>query len=132
MDFVHIRPMPDDNKSSALTLAILKKSHNYHLGWAFCSPRDQFSKKMGRTIASGRLAKRPLIAETKEQLKALLHSTLSNGIRNHFVLKSNALNPQTCLREAREFIDNWQPEDKRRLHRDTKKEPSKKEPCQEN
>ena len=38
----------------------------YAVGLAFCSPKDQFSRKKGRLIAEGRMAKDPWVLEPGE------------------------------------------------------------------
>ncbi len=63
--YVHMRTA----KRGAVTFALREDGEKemgavrvYRLGWAFCSPRDQFAQAKGRLIAVGRLRKRALTA----------------------------------------------------------------------
>ena len=44
------------NDSWNVTIAYLRDGDAVHYGASFCRPEDQFEKRMGRKIASGRLA----------------------------------------------------------------------------
>jgi len=37
-----------------------RKKKHLHVGWAWCGPKEQFDRAKGRTIAEGRLRKRPI------------------------------------------------------------------------
>jgi len=49
------------NKEHKLTYAGIVKDNKLHVGEAMCSPKDEFNKKLGRTIALGRAVKHPLV-----------------------------------------------------------------------
>lgn len=50
--FAHFRL---DFQGGCATLCARRDAHGYRVAVAFCSPRDQFSRRRGRTIAAGRL-----------------------------------------------------------------------------
>ena len=58
---------------------------------AFCSPKDQFTKKLGRTIATGRLDKNPTKGDTLLSFKNIgeLHRNVRIMIRNRILLATD-------------------------------------------
>lgn len=56
-----------NNSKGGVTLAYRINEDTVSLGYAFCSDRDSYSRKMGNSIASGRLSKIPLVV-TKEEI----------------------------------------------------------------
>lgn len=65
-----------DSYTTRLTLAweTVKGSNGqiyYRYGVAFCSPHDQFSRKLGRQIASGRLSKSDRLVEAVENVSPI-------------------------------------------------------------
>jgi len=52
---------------STATVATLVKDKNVIVAFAFCSPKDQFCKAIGRSIAEGRLAKSHLMVPFNER-----------------------------------------------------------------
>jgi hypothetical protein len=55
--YVHYRARGESGMgSAAVTFAIAKEKGEVPIvGWAFCAPRDQFSRNRGRLIARGRM-----------------------------------------------------------------------------
>jgi len=53
--YVHIRT----GQRGGVTFAYTNTDDHVAYNWAHCSARDQYSKKLGRRIAGGRLAKQP-------------------------------------------------------------------------
>lgn len=51
----NVRYMHVDIGKGKATAAIEEKTGAARVGLAFCSPKDQFNKKIGRLISSGRL-----------------------------------------------------------------------------
>lgn len=48
------------------TVAFRRDGDTVSFGFAYCSPRDNFSKKRGRLISEGRLQKNPITVPTSE------------------------------------------------------------------
>jgi hypothetical protein len=46
-----------------MTVATQVKGENVDLGFAFCSPNDNFEKALGRKIATGQLLKKPVTTQ---------------------------------------------------------------------
>lgn len=74
-------------KENRVTAAIKVKDDVAHVALAFCCPRDQFSKKLGRIIAEGRLAHKgphftwPVSPDrrTKEQVHEFILAAVEAG-----------------------------------------------------
>lgn len=64
--YYHIRPRNGMNKiienpdKPSYTFAGIKQNGELRVGFARCSPKDQFCKKKGRDIAKGRAIKNPV------------------------------------------------------------------------
>ena len=82
--FVHM-DLGDGHASLAIRETMNEGSGTIEVGVAFCSPNEQFNRRIGRTIASGRLnakrrfycivARNPAI-KLKTQAEAMLHQLL--------------------------------------------------------
>ncbi len=71
--------------NSRLTVAYRTVGNDIVYGVAFTSPRDNFSRKIGRAIAEGRLEKTPLTL-TPVTLEHPLKTILGDIISNHLPL----------------------------------------------
>ena len=49
-----------EHYTGAITASFVPEGDHINVGFSFCSPKDQFSKRLGRIISAGRLNKRPL------------------------------------------------------------------------
>lgn len=93
-DKVRVFHIRDKNlPNTAATLAIQKQDDDtFAFGISICSPTDQFCRKIGRAIATGRLAKRALYAiDFKHLIEALKHSIRSAWVPRGMTLDADIL-----------------------------------------
>ena len=64
----------------ALSLAVKKHEEGIVYGIAVCSPKDQFNRRVGRAICTGRLEKRPLFAENLAEMAEVIKNYLYKSI----------------------------------------------------
>ena len=59
-----------------------KENNKLIMGMSFCSPKDRFNKKLGRTIANGRMKKVPIVIDCNKDDKIidLIMNTLKKAI----------------------------------------------------
>lgn len=74
MRFLHIgtwvAPRKGKTKhSGVLTIAYEHQTNGVKFGFAFCSPRDPFSRRIGNQIASGRMACYPVEISTAQRVR---------------------------------------------------------------
>lgn len=77
----------------AATLAAEKRNdETFAFSLALCSPKDQFCKKIGRNIATGRLRKNPKIATDFNHLRAAIkHEINTNWVPRGYVVHAQIL-----------------------------------------
>lgn len=87
----HIRDKLMPN--TAATLAIQKQEDDtFAYGVSICSPNDQFCKRIGRAIATGRLRKRAIYAVNFEHLLiAIKHHIRAAWVPRGFTLDADIL-----------------------------------------
>lgn len=62
-NFMHIRGRYDRDITVAYQINTDGVTSNIHWGYAVCSSKDQFNKKIGRAVSEGRLVKHPGVIE---------------------------------------------------------------------
>lgn len=86
-------------KGGHITIAYQIEDNKVKMGASFCSPHDQFNKKMGRRIAQNRLLGKPHIFECKggirdgngnllgENILAVIRAEIFSGLYQDSILR---------------------------------------------
>lgn len=75
------------NTNGIITCATRLNGFDVHVGFSFCSPKDNFKKEMGRRIALGRLNESPVILKftghSGDDVAAYIKTVIESDLLRH-------------------------------------------------